>query len=104
MGTGKTLSTLWMIRLLGLYNCYCALIVAPGSVLKNWKNDQQSLFPFPPTVSGYLDARQAFEHSRVFIVDHKLSFWELVELMGAGKIIVMSHARLAQILIVSETV
>ena len=39
MGCGKTGSVLWTIHLLGLVNCYTALIVAPAAVVGVWKEE-----------------------------------------------------------------
>ena len=51
-----------------------------------------------PKVIDYWSARQAFEHNRVFVVDKKLSWWSLVELLKLGKIVVMSHRRFIDII------
>jgi len=75
MGLGKTLTALWTTRLLGLTNCYCALVVGPLSILPNWVKEQQLLFPMPERVYDAATARQAFEHRRLVVVDEKLEFW-----------------------------
>jgi len=102
MGTGKTVTTLFMIRMLGLYNCYTALVVAPATVVNVWKEEQQTLFQKPGYIDDYWTSRQAFDYNRVVVVEDKITFWQLAEYMSAGKIIVMSHIRYLQILLPSK--
>ena len=102
MGTGKTLTVLWTLKLLGLHGAYNALIVAPLSVMETWRKEQQTLFPMPARMDNWWDSRQAFEHNRVVTIaegKQGMKYAQLLEYLNHGKIVVISHKRYAELIL-----